>query len=281
MKNKNIIFRIIKDKIFKIFIIIISAITIIPLLFIIFYIIKNGISVINWKFLTQLPNYVGATNGGGIIHSLLGTLLLIILSSIFAIPIGIGAGIYIVEHKNQRVSGLIRLSVEILQGIPSIVIGIIGYIWIVRTMGHFSALAGGITLGIMMLPIIIKSTEETLKLIPYSLKEASLALGVPYYKTILKVILPAGASGILTGILMGIARIAGETAPLLFTAFGNNFLNLNIFKPIDALPLLIFNYATSPYEQWHKMAWGASFILLIFILFLNIITRMVMKKWKT
>ncbi len=278
--DKKIIFRIFKDKLFKFIVICTSGLVLIPLVFIILYIIKNGISVINLEFLFTLPKPIGEA-GGGIIHSLTGTFILIILASLFSIPLGIGAGIYAVEHKKSKVAKIIIFSVEILQGIPSIVIGIIGYMWLVKPIGQFSALSGGITLGIMMLPIVIKATEETLKLIPFSLKEAAIALGVPYYKAILKVILPSAKSGIITGILVGIARISGETAPLLFTAFGNNFLNFNIFKPIDALPLLIFNYATSPYKEWHKIAWGASFVIVILILVLNISTRLVVKKWRT
>ncbi len=277
---KNIKVRLIKARIFKTVITLISTISIFPLFLIIFYIVKNGIKAINWELLTSLPSSVGE-EGGGIIHSIAGTFILIIIASLFSIPLGIGAGIYVSEHRNSKIANFIRLCVEVLQGIPSIVIGISVYLWIVLPMGNFSALSGGIALGIMMLPMIIKSTDETLKLIPPTLKEASIALGVPYYKTILKVILPAGLKGIVTGILIGIARIAGETAPLLFTAFGNNFLNLNILKPVDALPLLIFNYATSPYEQWHKIAWGASFILVSIVLFLNIITQVIIKKWNT
>ena len=147
-------------------------------------------------------------------------------------------------------------------------------------MERFSALSGAIALAIMMLPIVIKSTEETLKLVPYSLKEASLALGVPYYRTFIKIIIPAGMSGIVTGILLSIARVAGETAPLLFTAFGNPFMNINILKPVNSLPLLIFNYATSPYPEWYKIAWGAAFVLILFVLILNITAKLVIKKWK-
>jgi phosphate transport system permease protein len=170
--------------------------------------------------------------------------------------------------------------VEILQGIPSIVIGIIAYVWIVMPLRTFSAVSGGIALGIMMLPIIVRSTEETLKLIPESLKEASLALGVPYYKTILKVIVPAGLSGIVTAVIISIARVAGETAPLLFTAFGNPFMNLNILKPVNSLPLLVFNYAASPYPEWHALAWGASLVLAVFVLALNVFAKVLTKKWK-
>ncbi|MBC7189484.1 phosphate ABC transporter permease PstA, partial [Candidatus Aerophobetes bacterium] len=198
----------------------------------------------------------------------------------FAVPLGVLAGIYLSEHKKGKLSYLARLCVEILQGIPSIVIGIIAYLWIVVPMRTFSALSGGIALGIMMLPVIVRTTEETLKMIPDTLKEASLALGVPYARTITKVIVPAGLSGIITGVLISIARIAGETAPLLFTAFGNPFMNLNIFKPVNSLPLLIFNYATSPYTEWHKVAWGASFVLVVIVLSLNLITKMVARKWK-
>jgi len=174
----------------------------------------------------------------------------------------------------------VRLSLEMLQGIPSIVIGIVAYVWVVMPMGGFSALSGGVALGIMMLPVIVMATQETLRLIPHSLKEASLALGVPYPRTVMKVILPAGVSGIVTGVILGIARIAGETAPLLFTAFGSPFMNLHILKPINSLPALIFNYATSPYPDWHALAWGASFVLMIFVLALNFITKAVTRKWK-
>ena len=271
--------RTVKDKLFLFFVLLFAVFSIVPLFFIIFYLTKQGISAVNWHFLVNLPKPVGET-GGGISNALIGTFILIILASVFSIPIGIGTGIYLSEFRKSRLADAVRLSVDVLQGVPSIVIGIIAYLWVVKTMGRFSALSGGIALGIMMLPLVIKSTEETLKLIPYSLKESSLALGVPYSKTILKVILPAGLSGILTGVLIGIARIAGETAPLLFTAFGSPFMNLNILKPVDSLPLLIYNYASSPYPEWHKLAWGASFVLIVFVLLLNLIAKGVTKRWK-
>ena len=167
-----------------------------------------------------------------------------------------------------------------LQGVPSIVIGIVVYFWVVKPMGTFSAFSGSIALAIMMLPIMIRSTEETLKMIPDTLKEAGLALGLPYHKVILRIILPCGMSGILSGILLSIARIAGETAPLLFTAFGNPYLNTNMSKPMQSLPLLIFNYATSPYDEWHDLAWGAALILLSTVLLLNIITKLTTRRWK-
>jgi len=279
MKKDNINKLIIQDLTFKVIIVLFSFLSIIPLFFILFHIFKNGISVINLDFLINLPRPLGETDGG-ISNALVGSGLLIIISCILAVPLGIFGGIYLSENKKGKFSYILRLCVEILQGIPSIVIGIIAYVWVVLPLKTFSALSGGVALGIMMLPVIVRATEETLKMIPHSLKEASLALGVPYYRTIIKVILPAGLSGILTGILLGIARVAGETAPLLFTAFGSPFMNMNITKPVNSLPLLIFNYATSPYNDWHKIAWGASFVLVIFVLLLNFITKIGARKWK-
>ncbi len=271
--------RITKDIIFKWIIILFSILSGIPLIVILYFIIKNGIFAVNWEFLTSLPKPVGEP-GGGVFNAIIGTVILIVISSVISVPIGIFAGIYLAENKKGKVPYFVRLCVEVLQGIPSIVIGIIVYAWVVMPLKSPSALSGGIALGIMMLPVIIRSTEETLRLIPNSLREASLALGVPYFRTILKVILPAGISGISTGILLSIARIAGETAPLLFTAFGSNFMNWNILKPIASLPLVIFNYATSPYEEWITLAWGASFVLVVMVLGLNILAKIVARKWK-
>ncbi len=271
--------RIWTDKFFKGLIIFLSVSSIVPMFLILFMIARNGISVINWEFLTHLPKPVGES-GGGILNGIIGTFWLIVLSFLFSVPLGVFAGIFLSEYRETRIAHLTRLSIEILQGIPSIVIGIIAYVWVVKPMGSFSALSGGVALGIMMLPVIVMATEETLKLVPDSLREASLALGVSYPRTIMKVILPAGLSGILSGILLGIARVAGETAPLLFTAFGSPFMNQNILKPINSLPLTIFNYATSPYPDWHTLAWGASFVLIAFVLSLNLITKLVTKRWK-
>jgi phosphate transport system permease protein len=217
--------------------------------------------------------------GGGIANALLGSLLIVFFASLIAVPIGIMCGIYLSENQTGKLSYWSRLAVDVLQGIPSIVIGIVIYFWLVKPIGTFSAFSGSVALSIMMLPIIIRSTEETLKLIPFSLKEAGLALGLPHHRVILKVIVPCGVSGILSGVMLSVARIAGETAPLLFTAFGNPFLSANIGKPMQSLPLLIFNYATSPYEDWHNLAWGASLILLIWVLLLNIFTKLSTKRW--
>lgn len=277
--GNNILFRTTKDRCFKVLIISLSFIAVAPLFLILVYVFKMGISCINWGFLINLPKPVGEV-GGGISNAIVGTLILISLACVFSIPLGVTAGIYLSEHKKERLSYLVRLCVEVLHGIPSIVIGIIAYTWIVSPMGRFSAISGAFALGIMMLPAIIATTEETLRLIPYTLKEASLALGVSYPKTIMRVILPAGLSGIITGILVSLGRVAGETAPLLFTAFGNPFMNLDIFKPLNALPLLIFNYAISPYPDWQRTAWGASVILITLILFLNLSAKLVVRRWK-
>jgi len=279
MAAAGVRYRIFKDRAFTAAVVLLSVLMIMPLLFIIFYIFKNGFAVINWSFLTSLPKPVGES-GGGIANAIVGTGLLISLASLLAIPLGIAAGIYLSEHRSGRLPAAVRLCMEILQGVPSIVIGIIAYAWVVTMMGSFSALSGGVALAIMMLPVIVRSTEETLRLIPESLREASLALGVPYSRTIIKVVVPAGLTGILTGILLGIARIAGETAPLLFTAFGSPFMNCNLFKPADSLPLLIFNYATGPYPEWHAIAWGASCVLVMLVLGLNIFAKVIAQRWK-
>jgi len=279
MKEFPVRKRILADKSFKAIIVLLSFACILPMLFILFFITRKGISVVNWSFLTQLPKPVGEA-GGGILNALIGTFMLIAVSSLLSVPIGVLAGIFLSEYRKGRLVYLVRLSIETLQGIPSIVIGIVAYVWIVVPMGSFSALSGGVALAMMMLPVIITATEETLKLIPDSLREASLALGVSYPRTILKVVLLSGLSGILTGILLSVARVAGETAPLLFTAFGSPFMAINILKPVNTLPLMIFNYATSPYPEWHRLAWGASFVLIVFVLGINLFTKLVTRRWK-
>ena len=275
----NLTYRVIKDRVFQALIVLFSFLTFLPLLLIIFHIVQNGIAVVDWEFLTHLPKPVGEV-GGGIANAMVGTLMLIVIASVVALPIGVCAGVYLAERKTGAVCYLVRLCVEILHGVPSIVIGIIAYAWVVITLGTFSALAGGISLAIMMLPVIVRATEETLKLIPDTLREASLSLGVPYYRTVLKVIMPAGLSGIATGILISVARVVGETAPLLFTAFGSPYMEVNILKPVNSLPLVIFNYATSPYPEWHALAWGASFVLVAFVLLLNLSAKFLTRKWK-
>ncbi len=276
--NVHVKYRVVKSKLAQGVIVLLAFIITLPLLAIIVYIFREGITRINWTFLTHIPKPVGET-GGGIANALIGSVLIVLAASVMAVPIGVMCGIYLSENKNSRLSYWSRLAVDVLQGVPSIVIGIVVYFWIVKPIGSFSAFSGSIALAIMMLPILIRSTEETLKLIPDSLKEAGLALGLPYHKVILRVIVPCGMSGIISGIMLSVARIAGETAPLLFTAFGNPYLNTNLAKPMQSLPLLIFNYATSPYDEWHDLAWGAALILLFTVLLLNIITKLSTRRW--
>jgi len=233
---------------------------------------------VNWHFLTNVPKPVGE-KGGGIVNALVGSAIMVGMASVMALPIGVLTGIYLSENSKSKLSYYSGLCVDILQGVPSIVIGIVIYYWVVLTIGY-SGIAGSVALGIMMLPIVIRSTEQTLRLLPPSLKEAALSLGVPYHRVILKVIVPCGFAGILSGIMLSIARIIGETAPLLFTALGNSFLSTNLLKPMESLPHVIYYYATSPYDDWHDLAWGASFILLMFVLILNIVTKVITRKWK-
>jgi len=275
----NIKLRNAKSLAFKGVIIFFAFLITVPLLIILLYIIKQGVTQVNWHFLTYVPAPVGEP-GGGISNALLGSFLMVLMSSVIAIPVGMFAGIYLSENAKTRLAYYAGLCVDILQGVPSIVVGIVVYFWLVKPLGTFSAISGSVALAIMMLPIVIRSTEQTLRLLPDSLKEAALSLGVPYHKVIMKVIVPCGFAGILSGITLSIARVIGETAPLLFTAFGNPYLSTSVTKPMESLPHLIFTYATSPYDDWHNLAWGASFILLIFVLVLNIVTKVLTRKWK-
>jgi phosphate transport system permease protein len=272
-------FRNIKSLIFKGVIVFFAFLITLPLIIILLYIIKQGASQVNWHFLTHVPAPVGE-KGGGIANAFVGSFIMVAVSSVVAIPIGIMAGIYLSENSKTRLAYYAGLCVDVLQGVPSIVIGIVAYFWLVKPLGTFSALSGSAALAIMMLPIVIRSTEQTLLILPPSLKEAALSLGVPYHRVILKVIVPCGFTGILSGITLSVARVIGETAPLLFTAFGNPYLSTNLKKPMESLPHVIFTYATSPYDDWHDLAWGASFILLVFVLTLNIVTKVMTRKWK-
>jgi len=267
------------DVAFRVLMLALSFIAIVPLGLILVYIIVRGASSINWQFLTELPRPIGET-GGGISNAIVGTFILIAIASVISIPLGVLAGIFLSERGHGRLGTVARLSVETLMGIPSIVLGIVAYSWLVKPLGHFSAISGGVALSMIMLPVITLATEETLLMIPMTLREAALALGVSYPATILRVILPSGMSGLVTGILLAVARGAGETAPLLFTAFGSPFMAVNVFKPMESLPHTIFYYATSPYPEWQSLAWGASFVLLVVVLALNIVTKLVTSRWK-
>jgi len=263
---------------FKGLIVFLAFLITLPLIVVLLYIIKQGVTQVNWHFLTHVPTPVGEP-GGGIANALVGSLLMVGMASVVAIPVGILAGIYLSENPHTKLAYWSGLCVDVLQGVPSIVIGIVVYLWIVKPLGTFSAIAGSCALAIMMLPIVIRSTEQTLRLLPPSLKEAALSLGVPYHRVIIKVIVPCGFAGILSGIMLSVARIIGETAPLLFTALGNSYLSYAVTKPMESLPHVIYTYATSPYDDWHNLAWGASFILLMFVLILNITTKLITRKW--
>jgi phosphate transport system permease protein len=267
------------DKIFLGIICFFSFLSALPLLLILGYLLVKGASALNWQFFCRVPQPLGEA-GGGIANALLGSLLLLVVAFVLAAPLGLCLGIYLAENKKSRLADCARLAVEILQGVPSIVIGLVLYTWLVLPFRTFSTLAGGAALALMMLPVSVRSAEETLRRIPPEIKEAALALGVPYYRTILRVIVPSGLSGIITGVLLSLARVAGETAPLLFTAFGNPFLSWRLDRPIESVPHLIFYYATSPYAEWHRLAWGASFVLVLGVLFLNLTAKFLTRRWR-
>lgn len=258
-----------------IFLCVIAALlTILPLLYIFFYTTQSGISSLNIDFFTQLPKPVGE-EGGGMANAIVGSLILISIGGVIGIPIGIMTGIYISEYSKSIFSTIIKFTTDILSGVPSIIIGIFAYGIIVIPMQRFSALSGGFALGILMIPTITKITEEMLRLVPQSLREASLALGVSRWKTTLRIVLTSASSGIITGVLLAIARAAGETAPLLFTSFGNSFWQTNIDEPMAALPLQIFAYAISPYDDWHRQAWAGAFVLIFLVFVVNLLVRYV------
>ena len=235
-----------------------------PLIAIFGYLVYKGIGSLNWAFLTQTPKPVGEA-GGGMANAIGGSILILGIASIFGVPVGIGAGIYLAEYARGRFGDLIRFTADVLNGVPSIVIGIVGYSIVVLTQRHFSALAGGVALAIMMVPTITRATEEMLLLVPTQVREAAYGLGVARWRTTLSITLRTASSGVITGVMLAFARIAGETAPLLFTAFGNQYWNWNANQPTAALPLQIFTYAISPFDEWHRQAWAGALILIILI----------------
>lgn len=235
-----------------------------PLVAIFGYLVYRGIGSINWAFLTQTPKPVGEV-GGGMANAIVGSIIILGIASLIGVPFGVGAGIYLAEYGRNRFGSAIRFTADVLNGVPSIVMGIVGYAIVVVHQGHFSALAGGVALAIMMVPTITRTTEEMLLLVPQALREAAYGLGVPRWRTTLSITLRTATSGVITGIMLAFARVAGETAPLLFTAFGNTFWSLRYEQPIAALPLQIFVYANSPYDDWHRQAWAGSLVLIILI----------------
>jgi phosphate transport system permease protein len=246
------------------------------LLVILFYIAWQGIGSLSLQFLTDSPRPVG--EGGGIGNAILGSLVLLLISSVFGLPIGICVGVYLSEVGRGRLAGVVRFIVDTLTGIPSIVTGVFVYAILVLPMRHFSAFAGGVALALIMVPIVARTTEEMLKLVPHSLREGALALGAPQWRMTMGVIIPAAAPGIATGAMLAIARISGETAPLLFTAFGSRFFPTSLNEPIASLTVQIYNYAISPYDEWHAQAWAATLVLMTLVLGINIVVRFLTRR---
>jgi phosphate transport system permease protein len=240
------------------------VLVLVPLFAIFAYLVYRGVGSINWAFLTQTPKPVGEA-GGGMANAIVGSGFILALASILGVPLGVGAGIYLAEFGRNRFGDVIRFTADVLNGVPSIVIGIVAYSIVVLYQKHFSALAGGVALAIMMIPTITRTTEEMLLLVPQALREAAYGLGIPRWRTTLSITLRTATSGVITGIMLAFARVAGETAPLLFTAFGNQFWNLRADQPTAALPLQIFNYAISPYDEWHRQAWAGALVLIVLI----------------
>jgi phosphate transport system permease protein len=249
-----------------------TAVILTPLVLIFGYLVIKGGSSLNLAFFTNLPRPVGEL-GGGMANGIVGTLYLIGLACVLGLPVGVFTGIYLAEHGDTRFGWIVRFLADVLNGIPSIVIGIYAYTLVVLPMKTFSAYAGGFALGVIMLPIVARTTEEMIRLVPSSLREASLALGVPGWRTTLSVVVRTARGGIITGIMLAVARVAGETAPLLFTAFGNQFWHQGLRGPISSLPVQIFTYAISPFDEWHRQAWAGALVLLLLILFTSVLVR--------
>jgi phosphate transport system permease protein len=251
----------------------------IPLFMIIQFVLVQGASSLSLNFFTELPKPVGET-GGGMRHAILGTIYIVLLGAAIAIPIGVTCGVYLSEFRKSKLSKTLKMTVDLMSGIPSIVIGIFAYLTVVVPLKSFSALAGGIALSIIMLPIIIKTSEEILKLVPDHIREAGLALGLPRWKVILFIILKGSISNLLTGMILAISRAAGETAPLLFTAFGNMYYSYSLNEPMASLPVQIYTYAISPYKDWQRQAWAGAFVLMVLILTMNLFARFILTKIK-
>jgi len=248
------------------------AVALVPLALVLFYVVSQGISSLNWAFLTRMPTPVGEP-GGGMANAIVGSLIVSALGAMFAIPIGIISGIYAAEYAGTRLASSVRFAADTLNGVPSIVIGVFAYGIAVLPFKQFSALAGGLALGIMMVPLIMRTTEELLRLVPTSLKEGALALGATRARAVFTVVLPAALPGILTGILLALARIAGETAPLLFTAFNNRYFSSDISQPISTLTVQVYTYAIAPNEDWHRQAWAGALTLVTIVLVCSLLAR--------
>lgn len=253
------------------------AVALVPLVLILFYVVRQGFSSLNWDFFTRMPKPVGES-GGGMANAMVGSLILIGLASVVAVPVGLIAGVYLSEYAGSRLASAARFTADVLNGVPSIVIGIFAYGLAVLPVHRFSALAGGLALGFMMIPIITRTTEELLKLVPASLREGALALGATRARAAFGVMVPAALPGILTGILVALARIAGETAPLLFTSFNNRFFTARLDQPIASLTVQVYTYAISPYDDWHRQAWAGALVLVAFVFVFSVLARTVTRR---
>jgi phosphate transport system permease protein len=249
------------------------VVAILPLFFILADLVVKGAGSLSWSFFTRMPAPAGGS-GGGVANAIVGTLIIVGLASLIGLPLGIAAGIYCAEYAASRLAWLTRFVADVLNGVPSIVVGVFAWTWIVAKQKHFSALAGSAALAMLMIPMVLRTTEEMIKLVPRALREAALALGYPRWRTTLGIVVRTTLPGIVTGSLLAVARIAGETAPLLFTALGSNFLVLNPNQPMAALPLTVFAYATGPYEEWHRFAWAAALVLILVVLALSVLARL-------
>lgn len=248
-----------------------------PLAAVVGFLLVRGGSSVNLSFFTELPRPVGEP-GGGMANAMVGSLVLLAIACAIALPIGVLAGIYLAEYGQNRFGQLVRLVADVLTGVPSITVGIFAYTLLVQPMRTFSALAGGVALAVIMLPIVTRGTEEMLRLVPGSLREAAYALGAPRWRAVLRVVLPTARAGVATVVLLAVARVAGETAPLLFTAFGNRYWQDSLFGPIAALPLQIFTYAIGPYDEWHRQAWAGALVLVGGILLISVVVRLVTRR---
>lgn len=253
------------------------VVALLPLAFILFFVVKEGFTAFNWAFFTQMPKPVGES-GGGMANAIFGTLVLIGIAGLFAIPVGVTAGVFLSEYPGSRFGSIVRFATDVLNGVPSIVVGIFAYGVAVLPFKRFSALAGGLALGILMIPIVVRTTEELLRLVPAGLREGALALGATRARAVVTVIVPAALPGILTGVLVALARVAGETAPLLFTALNNRFWSTSLVQPIASLTVQVFTYAISPYEEWHRQAWAGALLLVVIILILSITARVAVRR---
>lgn len=251
-----------------------ALLVLVPLVAILAYLLMKGLGSLNWAFLSQAPKPVGEP-GGGMGNAIMGSAIILGMASLIGVPLGIAGGIYLAEYGRNALGNVIRFISDVLNGVPSIVIGIAVYGLVVMTQHHFSALAGGVALGIMMIPTIIRATEEMLLMVPRAVREAALGLGIPQWRTTLSITLRTATSGVITGIMLAFARVAGETAPLLFTAFGNQFWNLKLNQPTAALPLQIYTYAISPYDEWHRQAWAGALVLILLIVGTMAVVRVV------